>query len=176
VESHPGKISAKPVETIEIMRIKFYKRAVEPAMGDYLDKYLRWNQDKYAKNERDEQPLESFRKKFARAPEAQRKSRALARQNKKYGHDPLNQDAHENGKTKTQLRIFDMPAIMVEISGTVKKEDRKHGEDPQPVDIVPSFRRIHPLYFSSFGFYDKLCGINWQKEIIKGSSNGFQQN
>lgn len=131
-------------------------------MGNHLDVYLRGNQDEYAKYERNEQPLESFREKLTRTPEAQRKSRALARQNKKYGHDPLSQDTHKNGKTKTQLGIFDMPAIMVEISGAVKKEDRKHGEDSKPVDVVPSFRRIHPLYFSSLGFYDKLCGTNWQ--------------
>ena len=67
--------------------------------------------------------------------------------NKKNRHAPLNQDGYKNGETKTQLGIFDMPTIIVEVSGTVKKKDRKHGEDSQPVDIVPSFLLVHQNFY-----------------------------
>ena len=99
MESHPGKISPEPVKTIKIMRKESEKRTLKPAVCDHLDINLRGNQEKNAKNERDEQAFASFSKILTCIPEVQRKSCALPRKDKKNGHDPLNQDAHKHCKT-----------------------------------------------------------------------------
>lgn len=62
-----------------------------------------------------------------------------------------------------------MPALMVEVSRTVKKEDGKHGQDSQPVDVVPSFK---PQHFPSCGQYDKLIAVYNQQ---KGESMDFKK-
>lgn len=151
MESHPSKIAAEPVKTIKIVGIELKKRAPKLSMGDPLDVYLRGYEDEYPKNKGDEQPFESFTQVLAGTPEVQRQSGALARQDKKDGHDPLNQDTHKNGKSQTQLRVFDMPVLVVEVSGAVEKKNGEHGKDPQPIDVVPSclfhYRFLLPAYF-----------------------------
>ncbi len=74
MESHPGKVSAEPVPTIEIARIELKERSSKLVIGKPLDVNLRWDQDKYPKNERNEQAFESFAKILASTPEVQGKS------------------------------------------------------------------------------------------------------
>lgn len=74
MESHPGKISAKSIKTIKIVRKELEKRTVKLVIGEPLDVNLRRYQEKDAKNERNEQTFESLTEILTRIPEVQRKS------------------------------------------------------------------------------------------------------
>jgi hypothetical protein len=71
METHPCKISTESVPTITIVWIELEERTIKLGIGKPLDIHLRGYKDKYTKNERNEQPFESFAEILACTPEIQ---------------------------------------------------------------------------------------------------------
>jgi hypothetical protein len=106
----------------------------------------------------------------------------------------LDQDAHKNGKTETQLWIFNMPAVIVEVSCAMKKKNKKHGQNPQPVNVIPSvlfidhsnlpYEAMPGLFTENFLTFFinnpdnmiNLCLRYSKNKSKEGSWHGFQKN
>src|SRR5688572_7116039 len=108
---------------------------------DALHIDLRWNNHENSKNQRDEQTEKTALHVFPSGRALQDEPGARARDEEEESHAPARHEKHPLLKDRARFGIFKVPPpLRHESHAGVEKEEQENGDDPKPVQVVPTLR------------------------------------